>query len=476
VGVVNNSKTMYASYFAPPQPSQPKPYAYAPIAQCAEKFGWDKIKQMGLGMGIPEKKLDENRSILNDIDYKYGHNGIPDRPLTAELNKIRHEATSGKHIQDLNHVEKFMDGRSKDFFDATNHFDKDTHDLLEAELKGGFVDSIFINTFGQCLVYCSGASKNDITQNWLYWYLKYFALSLSLGLYIMCLAFIAGVQLSVDACHVGLVKKNFNANTTTHCDSMIEDCKFRWLTSYRETGVGDYLKWRLASYILSLLPLMFMAYASGRHMKNTVNRLLAKHQEKMNEATSSESVNVKRWGSLLTKTRLENISLILFFVVYIVIGSLILALDVQFAKFLDNKDDKEGGGKCKESFQENADYIPFLQPNQTPETLCKILLSFNCFSMLWAVFYVIITTYKTCCGSVRREEAAKSINRRIHPETAGGADSAHNHIHAAAAHPYPQYPSSTFSNPIASNYYGGTYPAPSGGGVAGGGGFGGGAY
>jgi len=259
-----------------------------------------------------------------------------------------------------------------------------------------------------------------ITQYWLYWYLKYFALTLSLGLYIMCLAFIAGVQLSVDACHVGLVKKNFNANTSTHCDSMIEDCKFRWLTSYRETGVGDYLKWRLASYILSLLPLLFMAYASGRHMKNTVNRLLAKHQEKINEATSNESMNIKRWGSLLNKSRLENISLILFFVVYIVIGSLILALDVQFAKFL-NTDGPDGGGKCKGSFNTNADYIPFLQPNQTPETLCIILLVFNCFSMLWAIFYVLITTYKTCCGSVRRDEAAKVINRRGHPETAAAA-------------------------------------------------------
>jgi hypothetical protein len=249
--------------------------------------------------------------------------------------------------------------------------------------------------------------------------LKYFALSLSLGLYVMCLAFIAGVQLSVDACHAGLVNKNFNENTTAHCDSMIEDCKFQWLTSYRETGVGDYLKWRLASYILSLLPLMFMAYASGRHMKNSVNKLLAKHQEKMNEARSSERVNVKRWGSLLSKSRLENISLILFFVIYIVIGSLILALDVQFAKFL-NDGSSEGGNKCKRSFQENADYIPFLKPNQTPETLCTILLVFNCFSMLWAIFYVLITTYKTCCSSVRREEAAKSNIRRVHPEIPAG--------------------------------------------------------
>lgn len=453
VSVANNSQTMYASYFAEPQPSQPKSYAYAPIAQCGTPFGWEKIKALGVGMGIHTDILEKNKSILNDTDHRYGVNGDPGRALTAGLNEIKHEATSGKHIHDLNHVEKFMDGRSRDFYDATNHFSKEAQDLLDAELKGGFVDSIFINTFGQCLVYCNGIGKNDITQNWLYWYLKYFALSLSLGLYIMCLAFIAGVQLSVDACHVGLVKKNFNANTTTHCDSMIEECKFRWLTSYRETGVGDYLKWRLASYILSLLPLMFMAYASGRHMKNTVNRLLAKHQEKINEATSNDSINIKRWGSLLTKTRLENISLILFFVVYIVIGSLILALDVQFAKFLDDKS-SEGGTKCKDSFQENADYIPFLQPTQTPETLCKILLSFNCLSMLWAVFYVLITTYKTCCGSVRREEAAKSINRRNHPETApqfypptytpyhydvSGANGvlAHHDAHSSAYHPYP---------------------------------------
>jgi hypothetical protein len=368
-------------------------------------------------MGIPLKTLDDNQGRLVHIDGQYAK-GNPDRPLRAALHEIKHKATSGKQIQDHNHVNNFLDGRSDDFYKATANFTKETQDLLDAELKGGFVDSIFINTFGQCIVCCNGPGM--ITQYWLYWYLKYFALTLSLGLYIMCLAFIAGVQLSVDACHVGLVKKNFNANTSTHCDSMIEDCKFRWLTSYRETGVGDYLKWRLASYILSLLPLLFMAYASGRHMKNTVNRLLAKHQEKINEATSNESMNIKRWGSLLTKSRLENISLILFFVVYIVIGSLILALDVQFAKFLDDES-SDGGGKCKASFQENADYIPFLQPNQTPETLCKILLSFNCFSMLWAIFYVLITTYKTCCGSVRREEAAKVINRRGHPETAAAA-------------------------------------------------------
>jgi hypothetical protein len=435
VSVANNSETMYASYFAPPQP---KPYAYAPIAKCAKEFGWENIKMMGRDMKIPQEVLDKHRSKLDSLDIEFGKGtNDPKRRLTAELNEIRHEVTSGKQIQDHNHVVNFLDGRSNDYYKATSHFTKDAQDLLEAELKGGFVDSIFINTFGQCLVCCYGEGKDMyMTQSSLYWYLKYFALTLSLGLYIMCLAFIAGVQLSVDACHVGLVKKNFNVNTSTHCDSMIEDCKFRWLTSYRETGVGDYLKWRLASYILSLLPLMFMAYASGRHMKNTVNRLLAKHQEKINEATSSNSVNVKRWGSLLTKSRLENISLILFFVVYIVIGSLILALDVQFAKFLDDGS-SEGGGKCKQSFQENADYIPFLQPNQTPETLCKILLSFNCFSMLWAVFYVLITTYKTCCGSVRREEAAKSINRRVHPDTAagGGGGAPHTFDHSAVYYP-----------------------------------------
>ena len=436
VSVANNSETMYASYFAPPQP---KPYAYAPIAKCGAQLKWEKIKQMGGDMKIPEEVLNKHRSELEKLDREFGkETNDPTRRLNAELNAIRHEATSGKQIQDHNHVVNFLDGRSNDYYKATSHFTKDAQDLLEAELKGGFVDSIFINTFGQCLACCYTPSEHNMTQSSLYWYLKYFALTLSLGLYVMCLAFIAGVQLSVDACHVGLVKKNFNANTTTHCDSMIEDCKFRWLTSYRETGVGDYLKWRLASYILSLLPLMFMAYASGRHMKNTVNRLLAKHQEKINEATSSNSVNVKRWGSLLTKSRLENISLILFFVVYIVIGSLILALDVQFAKFLDDGS-SEGGGKCKQSFQENADYIPFLQPNQTPETLCKILLSFNCFSMLWAVFYVLITTYKTCCGSVRREEAAKSINRRVHPEMAAGGGGGAPHTFDRSADYFPAY-------------------------------------
>ena len=413
VSVANNSETMYASYFAP---QQPKPYAYAPIAKCGAQLQWENIKRMGREMKIADDVLDTHKSDLEKLDREFGK-GTND-PTRRVVN--------------------FLDGRSNDYYKATSHFSKDAQDLLEAELKGGFVDSIFINTFGQCLACCYAPSEHNMTQSSLYWYLKYFALTLSLGLYVMCLAFIAGVQLSVDACHVGLVKKNFNANTTTHCDSMIEDCKFRWLTSYRETGVGDYLKWRLASYILSLLPLLFMAYASGRHMKNTVNRLLAKHQEKMNEARSSEWVNVKRWGSLLSKSRLENISLILFFVVYIVIGSLILALDVQFAKFLDDGS-SEGGGKCKQSFQENADYIPFLQPNQTPETLCKILLSFNCFSMLWAVFYVLITTYKTCCGSVRREEAAKSINRRVHPEMAAGGGGGAPHTFHRSADYYPPY-------------------------------------
>ena len=88
---------------------------------------------------------------------------------------------------------------------------------------------------------------------------------------------------SINACKNGIsnrqnLKKKDGVTLLDNCSLITTECKFDWLV--QDMNIESYIQGRLFSYVVSTFPLVFMAYASRRHLKNVINEFKNKAQLK----------------------------------------------------------------------------------------------------------------------------------------------------------------------------------------------------
>jgi hypothetical protein len=164
-------------------------------------------------------------------------------------------------------------------------------------------------------------------------------------------------------------------------------------------------------------------------MKNTLNEFMGTDLEKQNRANDSKgntSARAYACGSILGKYTLDWIGLLLFGLIYIVLGSLILAMDIQARQFFKEQDDLGDRSLCLKTFGKDSNYVAFIKDDKVvvnPRSLVDVLLTLNIFYMFWSVMYCttsFASIFATCNEKEHIIRHFKNNNRVGH--YGGGGD------------------------------------------------------
>jgi hypothetical protein len=153
-------------------------------------------------------------------------------------------------------------------------------------------------------------------------------------------------------------------------------------------------------------------------MKNTLNQLMDKEDEKFNNYSQAEKIDirnkVKNFGATCNKNFLEKVSLFLFFCIYVCMGIVMFAMDIQTVDWF-NKGDQTKVNECRKRFGDSSTYVKFLHPTtMNPEILSYVLLSFNSLYVLLSVIYFCISACYLSDDRVEARSLHKTMMGRIH--------------------------------------------------------------
>jgi len=415
---------MYSVNFPPPIPShKPRQYysrnGYRQVAHCANVFADTDLQALH---GYAALTLDQQASVTHEnnlFQHVKGRDQIPQlkRKIAAYLNF--NEAENKMNNGNKESREKVKQARlqnAKAYEDTTRDLTDKELLLMEEESKSGFINMLFIHTvsrfFGGGGDWCSGdgeeATRTMIAdENGYFFWFKYITITITFTAYLVCFLLIVACMTSINACKDGISSKiaEKNADGTlaypNNCKVIIDNCEFDWLA--QNMNVQMYVQGRLFSYIVSLLPLFFMAYASQRHLKNVINQF--KNKMSLKDMENADMKLSRKCGSCFEKDELELLVFFVVLIVHFVMGAFFFSMDIQIIQYFEN-DDKSS--KCKDSWGDKSTWETFII-KINPEILAGTLLGFNVFGMLWATVYVF-SHLKSYFFSSKTKRLEKRIN------------------------------------------------------------------
>ena len=354
------------------------------------------------------------RKFIKSIENGRGRNEGPADDLRSELDK-----RADKHIN----AHGFSAGAAKEWKSGFDGLDEAAQEIVTENIKGGFFNNLVLRSVGCCWLWATPESMRH-NDGWNCF--KFSWLAILCGMYAMCVAFIMSVQMGINACKDGLILQRENQSYGYSCQDINIYCKYECLGS--DYTITSYVSTRLASYILALIPLAFSAYASQRHMKNTLNQLMDTEDEKFNKYLQAGKIDirdkVKNFGATCNKNFLEKVSLFLFFCIYVCMGIVMFAMDIQTVDWF-NKGDQTKVNECRKRFGDSSTYVKFLHPTtMNPEILSYVLLSFNSLYVLLSVIYFCISACYLSDDRVEARSLHKTMMGRLHDN--GGHNGGHS--------------------------------------------------
>jgi hypothetical protein len=164
-------------------------------------------------------------------------------------------------------------------------------------------------------------------------------------------------------------------------------------------------------------------------MKNTLNEFMGTDLEKQNRANDPNISKARRayaCGSVCGKYTLDWIGLMLFGLIYIVMGSLILAMDIQAKQFFKAQEDLGDKSLCLKTFGDSSNYVPFIDDGKVtidPKSLVDLLLTFNVIYMFWSVMYCISSFTSIFATCTEKEQIIRHFkNNNSGGHYGGGGD------------------------------------------------------
>jgi hypothetical protein len=475
---------MYSANFPPPTPSHktlmmsdkylhPGYYyrqGYQPVAHCAIGYDTAALKTM-----IAHLEPDQQEKIRAE-NGKYAK--YKKRVHTSEIDALIKSdvayniAKKGVHHETENAKKAVGEARMRHAqgYDEANRdlSDKEVM-LMEEETKSGFINMLFIHSIARCWGYGEEGTKNMI-KDANFFYIKTTIIFCTFTVYLTCLIMILACNTSINACKNGIsnrqnLKKKDGVTLLDNCSLITTECKFDWLV--QDMNIESYIQGRLFSYVVSTFPLVFMAYASRRHLKNVINEFKNKAQLK-DMLNSDENAAMFCCRSLTEKGGMEFFVFLMVFFLHFTMGAMFLSMDIQIITFfsstsLQNK-------KCQATFGEESTWNNFIA-TINPQQLAILLLVFNLFGMIWATIFVLshLITYASSSQTKKlkkRIETRKSHMAELsaqshpHPHTVNNAfpmpqyASAQQSPHYVFGHPVPLYDTSSMGNVGQSHVHG----------------------
>jgi len=195
-------------------------------------------------------------------------------------------------------------------------------------------------------------------------------------------------------------------------------------------------------------------------MKNTLNQLMDSEDEKFNNYSQADKIDirnkVKNFGATCNKNFLEKVSLFLFFCIYVCMGIVMFAMDIQTVDWF-NKGDQTIVNECRRRFGDSSTYVNFLGPTaMNPEKLSYVLLGFNSLYVFLSVIYFCISACYLSDDRVEARSLHKTMMGRLHEHdgqtghtrgnpASGGQSNAEFDLHAYVDKVYPPADRAHFS-------------------------------
>jgi hypothetical protein len=388
------------------------------VAHCANVFADTDLQALP---GYANLTEDQQKSVKHDnslYQTKPDRNQVPslEKQIKAYLNFNEAEKKMNNGTKDSrDNIDKAKLRNARAYQEATMDLTDKEILLMEEESKSGFINMLFIHTVSRFFGggdLCSGdgedaTNKMIADENGYFFWFKYITITLTFTAYIVCFLLIVACMTSINACKDGISSKiaEKNADGTlaypNNCKTIIDNCEFDWLA--QNMNVQMYVQGRLFSYIVSLLPLFFMAYASQRHLKNVINQF--KNKMSLKDMENADMKLSRKCGSCFEKDELELLVFFVVLIVHFVMGAFFFSMDIQIIQYFEN-DDKSS--KCKDSWGDKSTWETFII-KINPEVLAGTLLGFNVFGMLWATVYVF-SHLKSYFFSSRTKKLEKRID------------------------------------------------------------------
>jgi hypothetical protein len=423
------------------------------VAHCAKHFSETELQALP---GYAALSDGQKASVKHDnslYQTKPDRNQVPslEKQIKAYLsfNEAQKKMNNGNK-ESRNNIDQAKLRNARAYQEATMDLTDKEILLMEEESKSGFINMLFIHTVSRFFGggdLCSGdgeeaTNKMIADENGYFFWFKYITITLTFTAYIVCFLLIVACMTSINACKDGIsskiVEKNADGTLAypNNCKVIIDNCEFDWLA--QNMNVQMYIQGRLFSYIVSLLPLFFMAYASQRHLKNVINQF--KNKMSLKDMENADMKLSRKCGSCFEKDELELLVFFVVLIVHFVMGAFFFSMDIQIIQYFEN-DDKSS--KCKDSWGDKSTWETFII-KINPEVLAGTLLGFNVFGMLWATVYVFshlksyffsskakklerrINSQKTFNESQYALHAAQPSNTLVHPPSLPGL-SPHQH-------------------------------------------------
>jgi hypothetical protein len=294
-------------------------------------------------------------------------------------------------------------------------------DLLTREINDSVLQDIFFDKQIGNWLCCKSEGAAAVY--------KGFALIFVFAMYITCLLLIMEYMRSIASCEDKIIRR-IDKDVSCKCENLGQYCKFDWLG--QNLTIKSYLTARMISYIVSSFPFIFMIYAKQRHLKNWINGIMGRENDKLEKYEKvrgfiPSAQLIKTIGSTLDKDTLKSISMGLFVVIYVFMGILIFILDIDLALFLNGESDdaKEcrkiiNGGETETDF---INYVDGKGEKMNIRILCILLTSLNSIYFAWSVVYTTIGFFSNARNQhvekIIRKEKDKSERERRRNE--GGA-------------------------------------------------------